>query len=140
MRKKGVLFICTHNACRSQMAEGLLRALSGGRYESYSAGTEPSGVNPYSIKVMAEIGIDISRHTSKSVKEFQGQDFDYVVTVCGEAEKACPALSGKHEKIHWDLPDPSRAEGAEEEKLALFRRIRDQIKQKIIAVFIGTGA
>lgn len=114
------------------MAEGMLRFLAGDRYEVYSAGTEPAGVNLYSIKAMAEIGIDISGYRSKSVNEFQGQQFDYVVTVCDSAAKTCPVFPCKHERVHWDLEDPAAAHGDEQEKLAAFRKVRDQIKQRII--------
>lgn len=135
MRKKRVLFICTHNACRSQMAEGLLNALYGDRYEAYSAGTEPSAVNPCSIRVMAEIGIDISKHTSKSLKEFLEQEFDFVVTVCDNARQTCPVFPGKVKMLHWGLKDPSGATGSEKEMLGVFRKIRNQIKEKIIGEF-----
>lgn len=117
------------------MAEGILRYLLGDRYAAYSAGTEPSGVNPYSIKVMREIGIDISKHRSKSVNEFRDQQFDYVITVCSSARETCPLFPGKYEKIHWDLEDPGKAQGSEKEILVVFRKVRDQIKQHIITIF-----
>jgi arsenate reductase len=109
MPKPRILFICTHNSARSQMAEGLLRHIYGDKYEVFSAGTNPTNVNPLAIKAMAEIGIDISKHRSKSVMEFIDQSFDYVITVCGNAQKTCPVFPGEHEKIHWDLEDPAEA-------------------------------
>ncbi len=135
MKKKKVLFVCTHNACRSQIAVGLLNLLYGECYEAYSAGTVPSKVNPYSIKVMAEIGVDISRHVSKSLKVFEGKEFDFVVTVCDSARKSCPVFPGASKKLHWSLIDPSEASGSEEEILGVFRNLRGDIKEKIIEVF-----
>ena len=128
---KKVLFICTGNSARSQMAEGFLRNIAGDKFEVFSAGIKPTQVNPLAIKVMDEIGIDISKHRSKSVMEFIKQDFDYVITVCDNAQKTCPVFPGEHEKIHWDLEDPAAAEGSEKERLIVFRKIRDQIKNKI---------
>lgn len=125
--KKKVLFICTHNSARSQMAEGFLNALYGDRYEGYSAGMETAKVNPYAVKVMAEIGIDISAHRSKSIEEFRGKSFDYVVTVCDHAKEACPFFPG--EKIlHRDFEDPSEFKGTTDEILEEVRRVRDEIK------------
>jgi len=121
---KRVLFLCTGNSARSQMAEGFLRHMAGDRFEVFSAGVKPTAVNLLVIKVMAEIGIDISKHMSKSVMEFIDQNFDYVVTVCGNAQKTCPVFPGEHEKIHWDLEDPAASEGSEEDKLKVFRKIR----------------
>ena len=131
MNKKRVLFLCTGNSCRSQMAEGFLRHMAGDRFEAFSAGVKPTQVNPLAIKVMAEAGIDISKHRSKSAMEFIGQKFDFVVTVCDNAKQTCPIFPGKYEKIHWDLEDPAEAQGSEEERLAFFRRIRDEIKNNI---------
>ncbi len=133
-----ILFICTHNASRSQMAEGLLNSLYGDRYEAYSAGTEPTIVNPYAIKVMNEIGIDISGHHSKSIDAFINQSFDYIVTVCDHAKEACPYLPGKGEKLHHSFDDPSKFTGTEQEILAGFRRVRDEIKVWIEKTFIAT--
>ena len=133
--KKKVLFICTHNSARSQMAEGLLRSLYGDRYEAYSAGTQPSRVNPYAIKVMAEIGIDISTHHSKNIDVLHGMKFDYVVTVCNKAKEACPLFLGGEESLHNDFDDPSQFKGNEDEKLAVFRKIRDVIKGWIEKTF-----
>lgn len=132
MDKKRVLILCTGNSCRSQMAEGFLRHMAGDKFEVFSAGVKPTAVNPLAIKVMAEIGIDISKHSSKSVMEFIDQSFDYVVTVCGNAQKTCPVFPGEHEKIHWDLKDPAAVEGSEEDKLKVFRKVRDKIKSRIV--------
>ena len=132
--KKKVLFICTHNSARSQMAEGLLNALHGERYEGYSGGTEPVNINPYAVKVMSEIGIDISNQRSKSIEEFRGKNFEYVVTVCNQAKKTCPFFPG--EKIfHISFDDPSGFKGTEEEILVKLRRVRDEIKDWIKKAF-----
>lgn len=133
--KKHVLFVCTHNSARSQMAEGLLRALYGDRYEAYSAGTQPSGINPHAVGVMAEIGIDISTHDSKNVNEFLGEEFDYVVTVCDHAKEACPLFPGGSQYLHNGFEDPSKAEGTEREILSAFRHVRDEIKEWINKTF-----
>jgi arsenate reductase (thioredoxin) len=134
--KKRVLFICTHNAARSQMAEGLLRALHGGRYEAYSAGTEPAGVSPYAVKVMTEIGFDMGTYRSKSLQELLGQQFDYVVTVCDQAKEACPYFPGGKKILHQSFADPSALTGTEEEITEGFRRIRDEIKSWIENEFV----
>jgi len=131
MEKKRVLFLCTGNSCRSQMAEGLLRYKAGDRFEVASAGTAPHLVHPFAVKVMEEIGIDISGHHSKSVKEFMNQGFDYIITVCDQAREACPVFPGGEKRIHWSLEDPVRAEGSEEEKLNIFRRIREELMSRI---------
>ncbi len=136
--KKRVLFICTHNSARSQMAEGLLNRLFGDRYEAFSAGTKPSGVNPLAVEVMKEIGIDISHHRSKSLEEFEGQEFDYVITVCDSAKEECPYFAGGKRRIHKSFPDPSSYEGTKEEKIEFFRKVRDQIKSWIEETF-GKG-
>ena len=138
MNKKRVLFLCTGNSCRSQMAEGFLRDMAGDRFEVFSAGIKPTQVNPLAIKVMAEAGIDISKHRSKSAIEFIGQKFDYVITVCDNAKQTCPVFPGKYEKIHWSLEDPAEATGIEEEKLVVFRKTRDKIKGNII-VFLKSN-
>ena len=132
---KTVLFICTHNSARSHMAEGLMNALYGDRYLAFSAGTEPSEVNPYAVRVMQEIGIDISGHRSKSVDEFLDQDLDYVVTVCDRAKESCPFFPGGRKPMHKGFQDPSSAAGTEEEKLAVFRRVRDEIRVWIAELF-----
>ena len=127
-----VLFLCTYNSSRSQMAEGLLRARGGAAYDVFSAGTEPRMVHPLAIKVMREIGIDISGHWAKSLEEFREQPpMDLVVTVCNEAAEACPFFANARRPIHWGFPDPSQTQGSEEERLAVFRHIRDHIAAKI---------
>ena len=130
-RKMKVLFLCTGNACRSQMAEGWARALKGDAIDAYSAGITTHGLNPRAVKVMAEAGVDISGHVSKTVADLGGATFDCVVTVCGHAHETCPIFPGKTRVIHVGFDDPPRlAEGArtEEEALAHYRRVRDQIK------------
>lgn len=129
--KKRVLILCTGNSARSQMAEGLLRHLAGDRFEVESAGVEPSHVRPEAIEAMREIGIDISGHRSKSVDEFVSKQFDYVVTVCDNAKESCPVFLGKAERIHWSFNDPAAAKGDNAERMAVFRRVRDEIRQKI---------
>jgi arsenate reductase (thioredoxin) len=129
--KKKVLFLCTHNSCRSQMAEGLLKNLPGDKFDVYSAGVEPTSVHPLAKKVMKEIGIDISGQQSKSVDEFLDKEFDYVITVCDNARQTCPFFPGNHELLHWSLEDPATASGSEEERLIFFRNVRDQIKENI---------
>jgi arsenate reductase (thioredoxin) len=134
-----VLFLCTHNSSRSQMAEGLLRARGGGRYVAYSAGTQPRSVHPLAIAVMHEVGIDISEaagHRAKGMGEFAGQAIDLVVTVCDDAAEECPFFPGARRQEHWGFPDPSAATGSEEERLAAFRRVRDGIAARI-EVFVG---
>jgi arsenate reductase len=133
--KKKVLFICTHNSARSQMAEGLLNALYGDRYEAYSAGTQPSKVNPRAVKVMAEIEIDISNNRSKSVEEFRNMKFDYVITVCDYAKETCPFFPGGKKYIHSSFEDPSEFRGKENEAIAIFRRVRDDIREWIERTF-----
>jgi len=133
--KKKVLFICTHNPARSQMAEGILRTLYGDRYEAYSAGTQLTKVNLYAIKVMSEIGIDISNHRSKSVEEFREKEFDYIVTVCDNAKEVCPFFPGGKTYLHKGFKDPSEFKGNENEIVAEFRRVRDEIKRWIEETF-----
>ena len=134
--KQRVLFLCTGNSCRSQMAEGLLRHLASDRFDVFSAGLTPSAVNPYAIKVMAQIGIDISKQNSKNVSQFLAQPFDFVITLCDSAKQTCPFFPGKATRLHWDLLDPADAIGTEEEILAIFRKIRDEIKHRIISQLI----
>lgn len=130
-----VLFLCTGNSCRSQMAEGWLRHLGGSRFEALSAGTAPQEVNPLAVKVMAEAGVDISSQRSKSVDEFLGVDLDLLVTVCGGAKESCPFFLGKvEERRHWPFDDPAAARGTEEEVLAVFRRVRDEIRLSVKAL------
>jgi len=134
LMKKRVLFICIHNSARSQMAEALLNALKGDRYEAFSAGIEPSRVNPYAVKAMAEAGIDISAHRSKSIEEFRGKSFDYVVTVCDLAKEACPFFPGEI-ILHKDFKDPSEFKGTESKILEKVREVRDEIKDWIEKTF-----
>jgi arsenate reductase (thioredoxin) len=129
--KSKVLFLCTHNSARSQMAEGLLRDLAGDRFESLSAGTEVTRVNPFAIEVMQELGIDLHGHRSKAIDEFAGETIDYLITVCDSAKEACPYFAGAKNRLHWSFPDPSAATGSDDEKRAVFREIRDQIAMKI---------
>jgi arsenate reductase len=136
---KKILFICTHNSARSHMAEGLMNALYGDRYRAFSAGTEPSAVNPHAVQVMQEIGIDISDHRSKSVDEFTDQDLDYAVTVCDHAKETCPFFPGGRKTLHKGFQDPSSAPGTDEEKLAVFRRVRDEIRAWIEETFGEEG-
>jgi len=131
MIKPRVLFVCTENACRSQMAEGLLRHEAGAAFEVFSAGTKPTQVRPEAVAVMREAGIDISGHRSKSVDEFEGQDFDFVITVCDNAKQSCPIYPEKTKRIHWSIEDPAAVQGSEEEILAAFRRIRDELRLRL---------
>jgi arsenate reductase (thioredoxin) len=126
-----VLFLCTHNSARSQMAEGLLRHLAGDSFEAYSAGTEATFVRPQAIEVMNEIGIDISGQKSKTLDEYLGQPFDYVITVCDTANEACPVFPGAKRRLHWSFEDPAAAVGSEEERLRVFRSVRDDIEKHI---------
>ena len=126
-----VLFVCTGNSARSVMAEALLRHHGGDRFEVYSAGTIPKGINPLTLRVLADAGIDASRARSKSVDEFLGQSFDYVVTVCDQARQVCPVFPGVHESLHWGYEDPAEATGTEEERLAVFRRVFIQIGERV---------
>jgi arsenate reductase len=126
--KKRVLILCTGNSARSQMAEGLLRHDAGERFDAFSAGTKPSQVRPEAIAAMSELGIDISGQRSKSVDEFTGQQFDYVLTVCDNAKESCPLFPGKAAMIHRNFEDPAAFQGSEKERLALFRRVRDEIR------------
>jgi arsenate reductase (thioredoxin) len=127
--KKRVLILCSGNSARSQMAEGLLRHDAADRFEVESAGAKPSVVRPEAIAVMRELGIDISGHRSKSVEEFDGQQFDHVITVCDSARESCPVFFGTPKKLHRDFDDPAALQGSEEERLALFRRVRDELRQ-----------
>jgi arsenate reductase len=138
--KKRLLVLCTGNSARSQMGEGLFRAEGGDGYEIFSAGTKPSIVRPEAIAAMKEIGINISNHRSKSVDEFAGQNFDYVVTVCDNARDNCPVFPGGTERIHWSFEDPAAVEGDESERMAAFRRIRNQIHERVKAFFAGRPA
>ena len=130
--KTRVLFLCTHNSARSQMAEGLLRHLAGDRFEVASAGTEARGVNPLAVRTMAEAGVDIAGHSSKTLDRFLEERWDYVVTVCDSAYETCPVFPRAATRLHWGFDDPSGATGNEDERLAVFRRVRDEIKISIV--------
>lgn len=127
--KKKVLFLCTHNSCRSQMAEGLVNHDLGERIEAFSAGTEATRVNPLAAKVMAELGIDLSTHSSKILDEFADQPFDYVITLCGDANEKCPLFFGGVKRLHMGFEDPSRLPGSEAEVLPAYRQVRDEIRR-----------
>lgn len=129
--KKRVLILCTGNSARSQMAEGLLREIGGGRFEVYSAGTHPMGVRAEAVEAMREVGIDISGQRSKSVDEFAGREFDYVVTVCDKAREECPVFPGRTRRVHWSFEDPAEAAGEWAERLAVFRRVRERIGARL---------
>lgn len=133
MLKNNVLFLCTGNSARSQMAEAILRKLAGDRFDAHSAGLEPKGINPYTIRVMEEAGYDLRDQRSKSVKEYMGKEyFRYVVFVCAHAEENCPAIfAGAINRLSWPFDDPASATGSDEEILDKFREVRDQIEQKI---------
>lgn len=133
MSKKRVLILCTANSCRSQMAEGVLRHYGAGQYDVFSAGTRPTIVNPLAMRVMKEIGIDISTHRSKRLDEFLGQEFDYVITVCDNANEACPVFPGKTTRLHWSFPDPPSGINITPEMMAEFRRVRDLIHDRFKA-------
>lgn len=148
-----VLFLCTGNSCRSQMAEGFARALDRGEavssgaggsasvgarnthWEVASAGLEPAGLNPRAVQVMAEVGVDISGHTSKALDPASLATFDLVVTLCGDADERCPLLPPGVRKVHWPLPDPAKAQGSESEVLTVFRRVRDDIAARVLALY-----
>jgi arsenate reductase (thioredoxin) len=131
MIKPKVLFLCTGNSARSQMAEGLLRHMAGDYFEALSAGIEPKGLNPLAVEVMREIGIDISQQQSKDVREFLGSPIPYIVTVCDNAKEHCPIFPGTYKYMHWSLEDPAAVQGTGEEKLAVFRRIRNEIASRV---------
>jgi arsenate reductase len=129
--KQRVLILCTGNSARSQMAEGLLRALAGDRFEVFSAGSKPSSVNGLAIAVMDERGIDIRSHRSKHLNEYLSQPFDYVITVCDNAAETCPLFPGPARRIHWSFPDPAAVQGTEAKRLASFRQVRDAIETQL---------
>ncbi len=137
--KKRVLFLCTHNSARSQMAEGLLRAYGGDAFEAFSAGTEATHVRPLAIRAMAEFGIDISKQKSKTLDRYLSEPFDAVITVCDQANEACPVFFGARERMHWSFPDPSKAGGTEEEQLAVYRQVRDAIRERIELELLPTA-
>jgi arsenate reductase len=131
LTKVRVLFLCTHNSARSQMAEGLLRYLAGDRFEVMSAGTEATSVRPEAIAAMAELGVDISGQESKTLDRYLGESFHCVVTVCDDAREACPIFPGAKNRLHWSFRDPSRATGSDEERVGVFRAVRDEILVRI---------
>ena len=130
--KPRVLFLCTGNSCRSQMAEGWLRHLGRDRFEVFSAGTKPVGLNPGAIAVMDDAGVTISLQRSKHVDEFAGQPFDRVITVCDRAKETCPVFPGAGKMLHWSFDDPAEARGTQEERSEVFRRVRDEIRERIV--------
>ena len=140
MSQQRILFLCTHNSARSQMAEGLLRHLAGDRFEAFSAGTEATHVRPLAIRAMAELDVDISTQTSKTLDRYLAEPFDLVITVCDQAAEACPVFPGAKRRLHWSFPDPSKATGSEEDQLAVYRQVRDAIRQRIESELIGDSA
>lgn len=137
MRQK-ILFLCTGNACRSQLAEALANHFHGGQVTAVSAGTQPAGVHPRAIAVLAELGIDWSQARSKNVSEFLGQEFDCIITLCGNAQQACPFFPGQAQRLHWGLPDPAAATGDEAKITAAFRKVRDDLRWRLAEQF-GAG-
>ncbi|HVO80391.1 MAG TPA: arsenate reductase ArsC [Terriglobales bacterium] len=138
--KGKVLFLCTGNSARSQMAEGYLRHVAGERFEALSAGVEPKALHPLAVEAMREIGIDISRQRSKDVVSLLGQPIPYVVTVCDNARERCPIFPGTYKFLHWSFDDPAAAQGSREDKLAVFRRVRDEIAHRINEEFVSSQA
>jgi arsenate reductase len=137
--KKKLLLLCTHNSCRSQMAEGIVNHYLGDRFQAFSSGTEATRVNPLAIRVLAELGIDISSHRSKTLDEFAGEKFDYVITLCGSANEHCPLFFGGVQRIHIGFDDPSQVAGTPEEILPEFRRVRDEIRSRLEEFFATNG-
>jgi len=129
--RRCVLFLCTHNSARSQMAAGLLRHLAGDRFEVASAGTEATRVHPLAIRAMGDVGIDLGLHTSKTVDSLLDRPWDYVITVCDSANERCPLFPGRTTRLHWSFDDPSQATGTEDERLDTFRRVRDEIRARL---------
>ena len=134
-----VLFVCTHNSARSQMAEGMLRAWGGDRFEAFSAGTEATSVRPEAIAAMSEIGIDISRQASKTLEPFLGESFTWLITVCDQARESCPALPGVAQQAHWSIDDPSAVQGTDEERIEAFRQARDVLRGRIQMFILAAG-
>ena len=137
--RQRVIFVCTHNSARSQMAEGMLRAWGGDRFESFSAGTEATRVRPEAITAMDEIGIDIRTQTSKTLEPFLGQAFAWLITVCDQARESCPTLPGVKEQAHWSIDDPSGVEGDDDTRLAAFRAARDKLRDRVRAFILAAG-
>jgi arsenate reductase len=138
--KVRVLFLCTHNSARSQMAEGLLRAFGGDRFEVFSAGTEATMVRPLATRAMHELGVDIRGQESKTLERYLDQSFDKVITVCDQANESCPVFFGARERLHWSFPDPSQATGSADEQLAVYREVRDSIRDRIEAELLSTAS
>lgn len=134
-----VIFVCTHNSARSQMAEGMLRSWGGGRFEAFSAGTEATHVHPEAIRVMDEIGIDISSQESKTLEPFLGEAFSWLITVCDQAKEACPTIPGVAQQAHWSIDDPSAVEGDEEARLDAFRTARDVLRDRVHIFLLAAG-
>ena len=134
--KKGILFLCTGNSCRSQMAEGFAKKMLSNDLKIFSAGIEPKRIHPMTVKVMQEIGIDISQQRSKNISEIPLDKIDIVITLCGDAAERCPIFPGKVERIHWEIEDPAKAQGSEEEIAKIFRKVRDIIKSYIISYLL----
>jgi len=129
--KKRILFLCTGNSCRSQMAEGLINHDFKGRIEAFSAGTEPKDLNPKAVQVMAELGVDISQNSSDHISKYEDQTFDFVITLCGDANEKCPIFFGGVKRVHMGFDDPPKAIGSNEEVLSVYRRVRDEIRQQV---------
>lgn len=132
MNKKNVVVLCTGNSCRSQMTEAFINKYANGRYKAYSAGIDPQPINPYTIKVLEEVGFDWSSHKSKHIRDLMKKiNIDILITVCSSAKESCPTILGVQEELHWPFEDPAAFEGSEEETLDFFRKIRDQIEEKV---------
>jgi len=137
--RQRVIFVCTHNSARSQMAEGMLRAWGGDRFEAFSAGTEATRVRPEAVAVMGEIGVDISGHTSKTLEPFMGESFAWLITVCDQAKESCPTIPGVRQQVHWSIDDPSAVEGDDATRLAAFRDARDRLRDRIHMFMLAAG-
>ena len=137
--RQRVIFVCTHNSARSQMAEGMLRAWGGDRFEAFSAGTEATHVRPEAVAVMGEIGVDIGSHTSKTLEPFLGESFAWLITVCDQAREACPTIPGVRQQAHWSIDDPSAVDGDEEVRLAAFREARDRLRDRVHMFILAAG-
>jgi arsenate reductase len=139
MTRQRILFACTHNSARSQMAEAMVNAWAPDTFEAFSAGTEATSIRPETIAVIAEIGLDLEGHRSKSIEEFQGQPFDWFITVCDDAQEACPVLPGVPNNAHWSIDDPSAVRGTDDDRLAAFRVARDEIRDRITTFLAAAG-
>ena len=137
--RQRVIFVCTHNSARSQMAEGMLRAWGNDRFESFSAGTEATSVRPEAVAVMNEIGIDISGHTSKTLEPLMGDSFSWLITVCDQAKESCPTVPGVRQQAHWSIDDPSGIEGDEATRLDAFREARDRLRDRVHMFMLAAG-